>query len=88
MTTLLLAALFFEMGLALLVIPWSIYWDRNLFTAMVPGLRGLLANDFVRGAVSGLGVVNLAAGAAELYRLFKRRHEALAHAVTSAVKDV
>lgn len=54
--------LFLEVGLLLTVVPWSTYWDRNYFTQMAPWLRRGLANNYVRGAVSGLGLVNLAAG--------------------------
>jgi hypothetical protein len=37
-----------------------------------------MTNDFVRGAVTGLGVVNLFAGFADLARLFpiRGRHDA------------
>ncbi len=88
MTRLLLAALFFEMGLALVVIPWSVYWDRNLFVDMMPAVRELLASNYVRGAVSGLGVVNLFAGGAEVRGLIaRRRHAAVSSSVTSIVED-
>lgn len=53
--------LFLEVGLLLAVIPWSSYWDRNYFTSGLPWLRRAMGNTFVRGAVSGLGVINLAA---------------------------
>lgn len=36
-------------------------------------LRPWLVNDFVRGAVTGLGVVNLVAGLADLLPLFLTR---------------
>ena len=36
-------------------------------------MRPLLTNNFVRGAVTGLGVVNLFAGFAELVTLFAVR---------------
>lgn len=76
MTGLLLAALFLEIGLALIVLPWTSYWDRNLFVDMLPALKEALASNVLRGAVSGLGVVNLAAGGAELLGLLRRRsHE-------------
>jgi hypothetical protein len=35
-----------------------------------PALRPVLTNEFVRGAVSGLGLVNLFAGFAELAPVF------------------
>jgi hypothetical protein len=36
-------------------------------------VRQLVTNNFVRGAISGLGVVNLVAGFAELTQLFATR---------------
>lgn len=54
------------MGLLLIVLPWSSFWEHNYFGRMVPVLVPLLKNNFVRGAVSGLGVVNLIAGFFEL----------------------
>lgn len=49
----------------LIVAPWSAFWDRNFF-AQAPGLSTWLSNDFVRGAVSGIGVITALAGLAEL----------------------
>jgi hypothetical protein len=49
-----------------MALPWSPYWDRNYFRLIMPALDQLLANHFVRGAISGLGVLNLLAGISEL----------------------
>ena len=38
-----------------------------------PVLRPFMTNDFVRGAISGLGVLNLFAGFAELAPVFTPR---------------
>ena len=85
---LLLTALFLEMGLALIVIPWSTFWDRNLFVDLWPPVREVVGNYFVRGAVSGLGVVNLAAGVAELVGLFaRRRRQAMVTSIIAPVRD-
>jgi hypothetical protein len=71
---LLLVAYFLEVGLVLVVVPWSVFWERNFFGEWLPTLHELLKNNFVRGAVSGLGIVNLAAGLTELAALtFGRR---------------
>jgi hypothetical protein len=59
----------------LILIPWSAFWDRNYFVEAVPVLGSMLTNNFVRGAVSGLGVVNLLAALAELADLFGDRAE-------------
>ena len=66
-------AFFLEVGLLLLVLPWSTFWDRNYFAYAWPFLRPLIANDYVRGAVSGLGLLNLVAGFAELAPVFAPR---------------
>lgn len=66
-------AFFLEVGLLLVVLPWSGFWDRNYFGEAWPPLQGFLRNNFVRGAVSGLGVVNLAAGFTDLVRVFSAR---------------
>ena len=73
MRRLLFVALYIEVGLVLIFIPWSAFWDRNYFAAVIPQLQGVMTNNFVRGAVSGLGLVNCAAGIAELISLFVGR---------------
>jgi len=70
---LLLSVFFLEAGLVLAIVPWSIYWDRNYFVGVVPALHALATNDFFRGAVSGLGLINLAAAFAEVQTLFAGR---------------
>jgi len=70
---LLLAALFVEVGFVLLVVPWSVLWDRNYFFDVFPQVHDLLTSNYLRGAVSGLGVLNIGAGIAELVALFAAR---------------
>ncbi len=66
-------AFFLEVGLLLLVLPWSAFWEHNYFAVTWPGLLPLLTNNFVRGGVTGLGVVNLVAGFADLALVFAAR---------------
>ena len=73
MRRLLLAACFFEIGIVLIVIPWSAFWDRNYFAQMTPPLAALMTNNFFRGAVTGLGVINVSAGLAELFSMVLAR---------------
>ncbi len=70
---LLYVAFFLEVGLLLVVLPWSGFWERNYFAMAWPALRALLTNNFVRGAVTGLGIVNLYAGFADLAVVFAAR---------------
>jgi hypothetical protein len=46
-------------GLVLLVAPWTSLWESNWLLQPYPALRGALLNAFARGAVSGLGLVNV-----------------------------
>ena len=64
---------FLEVGLLLLVLPWSPFWERNYFVLTWPAIRPFLTNNFVRGGVTGLGVVNLFAGFADLALVFAAR---------------
>jgi hypothetical protein len=73
MKRLVYAAGFLELGLVLVVVPWSMYWDRNYFAQALPAVHQLITNNFVRGAVSGLGVINMAIGIAELVSMIAAR---------------
>lgn len=70
----LLAIVFFlEVGVVLVLVPWSRYWESNYFAEVLPALRPVITNNFIRGAVTGLGVINVLAGVAELVSLFMAR---------------
>jgi len=73
LSRLLFLAYFVEVGLVLLVVPWSPFWDRNYFLDLWPALAALTHSNLVRGAVSGLGIINLWAAMAELATLFGMR---------------
>lgn len=66
-------AFFFEFGFALLIVPWSVFWDRNYFAELVPAVHSVITNNFVRGAVSGLGLINLMSGVSELVAMLLAR---------------
>lgn len=59
MTTFLSVLSSLLVGLVLVVAPWTVFWDGNYLLQPVPLLRALLLSPIVRGAVSGLGVVNI-----------------------------
>jgi hypothetical protein len=69
----LLVAFFVEVGLLLLVLPWSTFWETNYFASLWPPLLPWITNDYVRGGVSGIGVINLCAGMLELVGVFALR---------------
>ena len=72
-------AYFIEVGLLLVLVPWSPFWERNYFLATFPALHEIVRNNYVRGGVSGLGVVNLLMGFNELASLLlaRRRMETM-----------
>jgi len=64
-----------EIGFFLLVFPWTEYWDSNYFSSLFPAWLPYWDNMYVRGAISGVGVVNLYISFIEIFRLrrFARR---------------
>jgi len=46
-------------GIALVFAPWSPLWEANWLLQMWPAARSIVLSGFTRGAVSGLGLVNL-----------------------------
>lgn len=73
MSRLVLIIFFLEVGFVLTLAPWSAYWDRNYFAETLPAIHAFVTNNFVRGAVTGLGIVNMAAAVLDLISLFMAR---------------
>jgi hypothetical protein len=73
MKRLIYVAYFLEVGLLLVLVPWTAFWERNYFVVSSPLFQELLRNNFARGAVSGLGIVNLLLGFDELAALLYSR---------------
>jgi hypothetical protein len=75
LTRILYIAYFLEVGLILLLVPWIGFWDRNYFAEAMPFVHAVIQNNYVRGAVSGVGLLNILAGLIELRDyLRQRRH--------------
>jgi hypothetical protein len=55
----LLVVVCFEMGALLLYLPWSAFWEHNFFLSHFPSLIHVVLHPSFRGAVSGLGVVDI-----------------------------
>ena len=58
-----------ELGMFLVVFPWSDFWDRSVLPKLVPTWRLYWYNPYLRGAVSGLGIVNVYISLVEIFRL-------------------
>jgi hypothetical protein len=54
-----LLLLWFELGVVLILLPWSDVWDVNYFLYQYPSLGFFLKNSYLRGMISGLGVINI-----------------------------
>lgn len=55
----LLLLVWLELGLMLILVPWSDFWQTNYFIIQFPDLAVFLHSAYLRGAVSGLGVMNV-----------------------------
>jgi hypothetical protein len=66
---LLIVVVCMELGLFLVIFPWTDYWTTNYFATFLPQYFWVWDNAYLKGAVSGLGVVNLFIGVSEILRL-------------------
>ena len=61
-----------ELGLLLLTLPWMSFWDHGFWVAQWRTTHPLwlrtLLSPYLRGAVSGLGLVNLWSATSEITR--------------------
>lgn len=48
-----------ELGMVLILVPWLEIWEANYFLYQYPLLGVFVKNPFVRGAISGLGFMNV-----------------------------
>jgi len=69
MSAVLLITFCMEIGLFLIIFPWTDSWENNYFASLLPQFRSYWGNLYVRGAVSGLGVINLYISLIEVFRL-------------------
>lgn len=72
-----------EVGLILLLLPWTLLWDNNYFFSLQPHRSEFWLSNQLRGAVSGLGIVTLWMALAELLRI-ARRHVARSRALSAS----
>jgi hypothetical protein len=73
-------ALFFalyclEAGLFFIVVPWTRVWSMNPLLHATPALLLFAANPFVRGFVSGFGVVHILIGVKDVMRIASARRD-------------
>lgn len=71
----------FEIGVFLFVLPWLSIWSKNYFVGHYPLVSAIALNYFVRGAISGLGLVDIWLAIYEMWRL--RKHLGLVETHTT-----
>jgi hypothetical protein len=59
----------FEIGVFLLLFPWLDLWQRNFLSGLAPAWFDFWNSPYLRGAISGLGVLNIGISFSELFRL-------------------
>jgi hypothetical protein len=74
-------ALFFalyciEAGLFFVIVPWTHLWSLNPLFQNPPALAAFAANPFLRGFVSGFGVIHILIGIKDLVRISHARRTA------------
>jgi len=65
-----------EAGLFFLIVPWTRMWTLNPLLHSSETLSMFAANPFVRGFVSGFGVVHLIIAAKDIIRMTQARRAA------------
>jgi hypothetical protein len=55
-------------GVVLAVAPWTSLWDANYLLHPHPALRAILLAPLTRGAITGLGIVNIVLAVHEAHR--------------------
>lgn len=78
-TSLLFAIFCFELGAFLLVFPWTEFWEQNYFAWVAPDSperlplaqwwHELWLSPGFRGAISGIGLLNLGVALSSVFRL-------------------
>jgi hypothetical protein len=64
----------FEVGILLLFLPWTPYWEDNIFLFFLsrkldaPWIGTFLTSGYIKGAVSGLGALNILAGLRDTFK--------------------
>jgi hypothetical protein len=60
-------------GIVLVMVPWTALWDTNYLLQPYPSLRAWMLGGYVRGTVSGLGLVNIVLALDEAHQHLRAR---------------
>lgn len=62
-----------EAGLFFLIVPWTVIWTLNPFLHSNIAIGIVADNPFVRGFISGVGLLHLILGVRDLVRISRER---------------
>ena len=65
-----------EAGLFFIVVPWTRFWTVNPILQSTAAVSMLAGNPFVRGFVSGFGVIHLIIGIKDILEIANARRQA------------
>ena len=60
-------------GIVLVMVPWTALWDSNYLLQPYPTLCAWVLSGYVRGTVSGLGLVNIVLALDEAHQHLRSR---------------
>jgi len=67
-----LALFIFEIGAFLVIFPWTENWNLNYFQTVAPAIQDLWYQPSFRGALTGLGFVNIYIACLQVIHSFRR----------------
>jgi hypothetical protein len=66
-----------EAGLFFTVVPWTVLWTVNPLLHSNLAIAACADNPFVRGFVSGFGILHLLIGVRDIVRIMRARRESV-----------
>jgi hypothetical protein len=69
LTGVLAVILCFQIGIFLILFPWASEWDLSWFAGLPLWAQSVWFSPYFRGAISGLGIVNIYISFVEVFRL-------------------
>lgn len=63
----------FELGVVLVFLPWLQMWESNYFLSQYPLLRSYLLHPSLRGAITGLGALDILLAVDLAWMLFRMK---------------
>jgi hypothetical protein len=66
----------FEVGIFLMTAPWLLpnVWENNYFFFVWPKMKAIFLSGYFRGAVSGMGLLNVVLAVSEVLQRERTKH--------------